>query len=103
MIAHQSKAGRVPPPEAPLQSPSWVIRFVFVLLGLALWFYTQSLIGAQPVVQGEIHDALHGLLAPANLWLHEHPGWSNALLIISSAVIDLLGIFLLLSAIFGPT
>jgi len=91
------------PEEAPLESPSWVIRFVFVVLGLALWFYTQSLIGAQPVVHGEVHDALHVLLTPANLWLHEHPGWSNALLISSSAVIDLLGIFLLLSAIFGPT
>ena len=62
---------------------------------LAFWFWTQSVIGARSVPASGIGDRIHTVTAPANLYLHEHPGAADALLIVSSAIIDLLGIFLL--------
>jgi hypothetical protein len=43
------------------------------------------------------------LTAPLNRSLREHPRRANALLISTSAVIDLLGVFLIALAVFGPT
>ncbi len=45
-------------------------------------------------------DRIHDLTASANSYLHFHPGAANALLIVSSGIIDLLGIFLLSTWIF---
>jgi hypothetical protein len=70
---------------------------------LALWFWTQSLIGARDLSGGGIGDGLHVLTAPLNQYLHAHPAAANALLILSSGVIDLLGLFLLAGWIFGTT
>ena len=81
----------------------YVARFLFVIVGLALWFGTQSLIGARTLDSGAIGDGVHVWLAGANEYLHQHPRVADALLIFSSAVIDALGIFLLLRSVFGPT
>ncbi len=48
-------------------------------------------------------DRLHELTAGANRWLAEAPYRADALLISSSLVIDLVGLFLLTRGIFGPT
>jgi membrane-associated phospholipid phosphatase len=77
-----------------------VIRFLLVVIGLAAWFGTQSLIGSRTYT-GTIGDGLLELLAPAHDYLFTHADARNALLISSSALIDLLGIFLLGQAIFG--
>src|SRR2546426_8921077 len=81
----------------------WVARAALVAGGLGLWFWTQRLIGARPFPSRGIGDAVHDWTAPWNRWLNAHPRGANALLIASSAVIDLLGLFLLGAAIFGPT
>ena len=86
-----------------LALPLWGARVLLVLAGLAGWFWTQSLIARRSFPLGRIGDGLHLLSAPLNALLHNHPRWTNALLISTSALIDLLGIFLLASAIFGPT
>jgi hypothetical protein len=44
---------------------------------------------------------LHSASNSANLYLHAHLGAANALLIVSSAIIDLLAIFLLSRWVFG--
>jgi hypothetical protein len=62
---------------------------------LVIWFWTQSLIGARGVPASGIGDRVHTATASANLYLHHHPGVANALLVVSSGIIDLLGIFLL--------
>ena len=89
-----------------------LIRVVLVVTGLGLWFLTQSLIGQRQNLEGnydQVSDLLTrgdaGLMATASLnhFLRENRNWSNALLISSSSVIDLLGGFLLLWAIFGPS
>jgi hypothetical protein len=91
--------------------PPWLIRLLVVAIGLGLWFFTQSLLGARSLspdddVGGAMlsrTDGLFILTEPVNHFLHAHPNWADALLIVSSAVIDVLGIGMLLVSIFGPT
>lgn len=80
-------------------------RFLLIVIGLGLWFWTQSLIGSKAPVAGAngMGDAILEWTAPWNAWLNAHPGPANALLIASSAGIDALGLFLLGSTIFGRT
>jgi hypothetical protein len=87
---------------------SWAIRglrLAIIILGLAAWFWSQSFIGSRAVPEGRISDGLHDLTAGWNAFLNEpaHIRWRNALLISSSAGIDLLGVFLLTWSIFGPS
>ncbi len=83
--------------------PLWLARAGLVAVGLGLWFWTQRLIGARPWPASGIGDAVHGWTARWNRWLVANPRAADRLLIASSAVIDLLGLFLLAAAIFGPT
>lgn len=75
-------------------------RAVLVGAGVAAWFATQRLIAARGFPEG-IGDGIHYLLTPANAWFGTHPGATNALLIVTSGFIDILGIFIFLSAILG--
>ena len=68
---------------------------------LAIWFWTQSLLGARRVPSTGVGDALHYLTAGLNSYFAENPGAANALLIGSSAVMDALGLFLLGRWLFG--
>lgn len=74
---------------------SLAIRLMLTVAALAIWFWTQSLIGARGLPDSGIGDGIHAATAPLNLYLHNHPAAANALLVFSSAIIDLLGIFLL--------
>jgi hypothetical protein len=81
-------------------------RAAFVAIGLAAWFWTQSLIGSRTeaaLSANGIGDGIHNLLAEPHRFMVEHPDVANALLIASSAVIDLVGVFLLAMSIFGST
>lgn len=80
-----------------------LIRTGVIALGLVARFWTQSLIGQRPVTAGEIGDVVHQWTASGNAALHEHPLAANALLMVSSAIIDAFGIFLLATAIFGAS
>jgi len=68
-------------------------RVIATVAALGLWFWTQSLIGSRAPSQG-IGDALHTLFAGLNSYFGQHGPAANALLIISSAFIDLFGLFL---------
>jgi hypothetical protein len=81
----------------------WVARAALVAAGLIAWFWTQRLIGQRAWPAAGIGDALHQWTAPLNGLLREHPRWADAVLITTSGLIDLLGAFLLVSAIFGPS
>jgi PAP2 superfamily C-terminal len=78
-------------------------RLVVTGIVLALWFWTQSLIGARTAPASGIGDALHNLTAGLNSYFGRNPGTANALLIVSSALIDALGLFLLGRWLFGGT
>lgn len=92
-----------------LEQPSaWNWKSFFVRLGLTatalvIWFWTQSLIGARDGTNSTINDGLHQITASLNHYLQLHATAANGLLIISSGIIDLLGIFLLGRWLFGGT
>jgi hypothetical protein len=83
--------------------PQWGFRGLLVILALGAWFWTQALIGKRALPEGRIGDAILDFTAPLNRYLHEHPAWANRLLIGTSGLIDLLGIFIVGLAIFGPS
>lgn len=77
------------------------VRFALVALGLVAWFGTQAMIGHKPFPDGVIGDAVLDWTAPINTFLLENPNYANGLLILSSAGVDFLAVFLLGSSIFG--
>jgi hypothetical protein len=88
----------------PGRSPrAFAIRLTVTAVALVIWFWTQSLIGTRGLPGNGIGDGLHTATSAANSYLHTHPKAANALLIVSSAIIDLLGIFLLSKWIFGAS
>jgi hypothetical protein len=82
---------------------SFFTRVAVTAIALIIWFWSQKLIGARSAPTLAIGDRLHALTAPANFYLHTHPSAANLLLIVSSGIIDLLGIFLLARWIFGAS
>lgn len=89
------------PNEKSLHWRALLARLVVAGIVLALWFWTQSLLGARATPSAGIGDALHNLTAGLNSYFAQHAGAANALLIVSSALIDALGLFLLGSWLFG--
>jgi hypothetical protein len=87
-------ASDIPPPS---------LRFALVLIGLAVWHATQRLLKRRPSGTGVLYDGLHVLTARAFAFLTAHPAWADRLLIVSSLLIDALGIFVLAQGIFGPS
>jgi hypothetical protein len=107
-----------PIPPIPWGSFFWVrvcaLRAVCVVLGLVAWHWTQGLLGARPApADGQQWAALgagltraDGLLqltAPVNDYLRDNRDAAHDLLVVSSAMIDLLGIFLLGWSVFGAS
>lgn len=80
-----------------------LLRFLAAGIVLALWFWTQSLIGARIAPESGIGDALHNLTTGLNSYFALNASAANALLVVSSALIDALGLFLLGSWLFGGT
>lgn len=89
--------------EAGPAGPSRLLRVVLVIVGLVAWFGSQTLIGQMGFPDEGIGDGLFTLLTPLHSYLVENPRAADALLITSSAVIDLFAIFVLAASIFGPT
>ncbi len=79
-----------------------LLRMCVVIVGLAGWFGTQNLLGERPPVT-KIGDAVLETLEDPNSYLRENGAAADALLITSSTVINILGVFLLGMSIFGPT
>lgn len=78
-----------------------LLRLLVTGIALALWFWTQSLIGARTAPASGIGDELHSLTAGLNSYFARNTGAANALLTVSSALIDGLGLFLLGRWLFG--
>src|SRR6266436_4183948 len=79
------------------------LRLVVTAIVLGLWFWTQSLLGARIAPTNGIGDAVHNWTAGLNSYFSHNLGAANALLIVSSALIDALGLFLLARWLFGGT
>lgn len=76
-----------------------LLRAVATVAALGLWFWTQSLIGRR-APSPEIGDALQNLFAGLNLYFGQHATAANILLIVSSALIDILGLLLVAEWVF---
>jgi hypothetical protein len=84
-----------------LSEKAFAVRILIAFAALAIWFWTQSLLGARSLSDEGIGDGLHRLTGTLNAYLHSTPRAADALLITSSLLIDALAIFLLASWIFG--
>lgn len=84
-------------------SPPVSLRLALVLIGLCIWYGTQALLKYRPSGSGVIGDGLHTLTARWFRFFTEQPKWADRLLIVSSLCIDLLGGFVLVQSIIGPS
>jgi PAP2 superfamily protein len=91
------------PAENSLRWRTLLLRLVVMGIVLAIWFWTQSLIGSRMAPAGGIGDALHNLTAGLNSYFARNADAADALLIVSSALIDALAVFLLASWLFGES
>lgn len=78
-------------------------RIILTGLALGVWFWTQSLIAQRAAPAAGVGDALHTMTAGLNSYFFHSPAAANVLLILSSALIDGLGLFLLGRWLFGPS
>lgn len=83
--------------------PQWALRATLVVVSLGLWHWTQAQLAKRGFPEGRIGDRLLDLTAPLHRFLLEQPRWADRLLVFTSALIDLLGLFLLALAIWGPS
>lgn len=81
----------------------YALRVGIVIFSITAWFLSQLMIKKRITKGEKIGDLLHDLTSPYHSYLHEHTKLTNTLLIISSALIDLLGIYFIVSAIFGAS
>jgi hypothetical protein len=82
------------------------VRVLFVVAGIVLWYWTQAVLGKRvPKVAIEVPltDGIHVLTARVHQRYATNVAAGNRLLILSSLVIDVLGAYLLGSAIFGAS
>ena len=96
-------SGPAGPPDVAGPSPSRVARAMLIAVAIGAWFLTQSLIARRTPPEAGIQDGMHRLLAPWHDYLLAHAACANALMIVSSAFIDGLAIFILLRSVLGPT
>jgi hypothetical protein len=89
-----------------LASLSWTgvgLRAGVIAGALVVWFWTQSLIARKAAAKDGIGDVVHDLTTPWHQYLSRNERAANGALIVSSICIDLVGLALIGSAIFGPT
>lgn len=87
--------------EPSFEPRAFVRRLILTAVVLAAWFWTQSLLGARAVPSSGVGDSLHNLTRGLNSYFAQHSGAADLLLIVSSACIDGLGLFLLGRWLFG--
>lgn len=86
--------------------PVVAVRCGLVVAGVLAWYWSQAFLGKRaPKVAHEVPlaDGIHVMTARLHERYATNVAAGNRLLIISSLVIDLLGLYLLCSAIFGPS
>lgn len=82
--------------------PSFTTRAAVAALGVAAWFLSQALLASRGFPEG-IGDRFHLWLTPLTYWFANHSQAADVLLIVTSAIIDVLGCFLTAYGIVGPS
>src|SRR5438309_10455672 len=75
------------------------LRVLITGIALAVWFWTESSLGARSSPTQPIGDGLHKLTASLNAFFQSAPRGANGLLTLSSGLLDAMWIFLLGSSI----
>jgi membrane-associated phospholipid phosphatase len=83
--------------------PTLGLRAGVVAGALVVWFWTQSLIARKSAPKDGLGDVIHDLTSRWHCYFATNPRAANAALITSSIFIDLIGLTLIGTAIFGPT
>ncbi|MCE9637231.1 MAG: sphingomyelin synthase family protein [Planctomycetes bacterium] len=80
-------------------------RVVVIGGALVIWFWTQRLIASRrPAASaGELGDRMHAWTAGWNAWLASNTRATNLLLIVSSASIDVIALWMIGTSVLGPT
>src|SRR5438552_5282003 len=78
-------------------------RVLLILVGVGLWYWTQKLISRKVDLGAGVGDRLHDLTTPLHAWFSRNPRATNVTLVVTSAFIDAIGIYLLGSAILGSS
>jgi hypothetical protein len=99
-IAGESNSGAVNPNRG---GRALAMRIALTAAALVIWFGTQAWIGARSLPAPGIGDGLQAATASVNSYLLTHPAAANTLLLVSSGIVDILGIFLLAKWIFGAS
>jgi membrane-associated phospholipid phosphatase len=79
------------------------IRLGTVAAALAAWFGTQRLLGRRPSPGEAAPDVLHRWSAPLHGALVARPRAADRLLVVSSAFVDALGLYVLGAGLLGPS
>jgi hypothetical protein len=80
-----------------------LLRSAIIVAALILWFWTQKLIARKSNSGEGIGDGIHRLTARWHGYFLTNESSANRALAVSSFLIDLLGISLIVMAIFGPS
>lgn len=79
------------------------LKIGIIALSLIAWFKSQSMIAGRQLESGLIGDGIHDLTEKINSYFVANENAANRLLVVSSALIDFYGLFLIGAAIFGPS
>jgi len=82
---------------------TYLWRIAIIAASLGVWFGTQAWLARRQFAGAGIEDGLFRLTANLHHYLLSNPALTDGLLIVSSLGIDLIGCFLLLRGIVGPT
>ena len=81
-----------------------IFKLLITLISLVFWFLSQKFISRFHLNSNkEIKDSLHLLTSPINSYLNQSPTLVRWLLISSSLLIDLLGLFIIFYSLLGPS
>ena len=84
------------------------IRLLIIFIGIVLWHVTQRLLARRNTTDAGssplgITDGIHRITARLHQRLHRMPVRADLLLVVSSLVVDALGIYLIVAGIVGRT
>ena len=79
------------------------LRVGIIACALGGWFISQSLIGARRMDGEKIGDGVHDLTARLHGYIEARPKLVSGILIVSSALVDFFGLFLIGVSVFGPS
>jgi len=80
-----------------------LLRMAVIAVALVIWFWTQKLIASKGHGLTGIGDGIHRLTTRWHRYFAEHDTAANRALIVSSFCIDVLGLTLIATAVFGPS